>query len=194
MLNKTEKRVLDALEPIAVKHNIEIVTVEIIGSKKSPVVRIYIDTLASNMNATDNANAVNNIEAPVSEASENAHEEQQDTAELQKGSISFDELAASQAWISDELDVLDPFSGSYTLEVSSPGIDRPLRTPAHFNAYKGKIAVLKLKGRINSRSTLKGEISHANENEVVLRIDEQDISIPLANIKRAYLQGEISFK
>ena len=46
-----------------------------------------------------------------------------------EGGVSFDELSAAQAWINDLMDELDPFPGAYTLEVSSPGIDRPLRTP-----------------------------------------------------------------
>ncbi|MEG0323438.1 MAG: ribosome maturation factor RimP, partial [Raoultibacter sp.] len=42
--------------------------------------------------------------------------------------VSFDQLSSAQVWINDIMDRIDPFPGAYTLEVSSPGIDRPLRT------------------------------------------------------------------
>ena len=57
--------------------------------------------------------------------------------------VSFDELSSAQAWINDLMDELDPFPGAYTLEVSSPGIDRPLRTAEHFARFVGDTAVLK---------------------------------------------------
>lgn len=177
MLNRTEQKLLDALEPQAAKNGIEIVTIEIIGSKKSPTVRIYIDTAR---------------EAQDSEAETNA----------KNSTISFDELASSQAWISALLDEIDPFAGSYTLEVSSPGIDRPLRTAEHFNAHAGEEATIKLKGRINNKSTLRGEIVSAtagNSDEglaasVTLRTDNEDITIPLTEIKRANLKGKVEFR
>ena len=58
--------------------------------------------------------------------------------------VSFDELSSAQAWINDLMDELDPFPGAYTLEVSSPGIDRPLRTAEHFARFVGDTAVLHL--------------------------------------------------
>ena len=159
MLNRTEKKLLDSLEPTAVKNNIEIVTVEIIGSKKNPTVRVYIDV-----------------------------------ADSSKTSISFDELAASQSWISGVLDDIDPFAGSYTLEVSSPGIDRPLRTPEHFNRFAGDEVTVKLKGRINDKSTIRGEIVSANATDVVLRVDGEDIKVPFSEMKRANLKGKVEFR
>ena len=61
--------------------------------------------------------------------------------------VSFDELSSAQAWINAIMDELDPFPGAYMLEVSSPGIDRPLRTMEHFARYVGQPAVIKTQPR-----------------------------------------------
>ena len=99
MLSAKERRLLEALEPLATAHDVEIVTVEVVGSRKAPTIRVYLDC---------------------------------------DGGIGFDELAASQKWVNELMDELDPFPGAYTLEVSSPGIDRPLRTPEHFQRFAGE--------------------------------------------------------
>lgn len=61
-----------------------------------------------------------------------------------EGGLTLDVLAAANIWVSEVVEALDPFAGSYTLEVSSPGIDRPLRTLAHFEAAIGEEVVITL--------------------------------------------------
>ena len=192
MLNRTEKRLLDSLEPYAEKNGIEIVTIEIIGSKKNPTVRVYIDveeTASATKTASESCAQNDGRDEDTVEGVTN------DNATIApKTSISFDELAASQSWISGVLDDIDPFAGSYTLEVSSPGIDRPLRTPEHFNRFAGDEATVKLKGRINNKSTIRGEIVSANATDVVLRVDGEDINVPFSEMKRANLKGKVEFR
>ncbi len=120
MLTAKEKSLLSALEPRAASEGVEIVTLEIVGSKKAPTIRVYIDAA---------------------------------------GGISFDELARTQAWVGDVMDELDPFPGAYTLEVSSPGIDRPLRTPEHFARFAGETVTVKTTGPIDGRSSLPASFS-----------------------------------
>jgi ribosome maturation factor RimP len=57
---------------------------------------------------------------------------------LDKPELTLDDLAAANEWVGSLIDELNPFSGSYLLEVSSPGIDRPLRTLEHFARFAGE--------------------------------------------------------
>lgn len=154
MLTKKEEQLLGALEPLAATRGVEILTVEIVGSKKAPTIRVYVDT---------------------------------------ENGVSFDELASAQAWINQVMDRIDPFPGAYTLEVSSPGIDRPLRTPAHFLKFLGSEATIKTREAIDGKFSFTGEIKSVDDQAVVLVIEGKEISIPFGNMKRANLKGTIDF-
>lgn len=107
--------------------------------------------------------------------------------------VGFDELASAQAWINAIMDELDPFPGAYTLEVSSPGIDRPLRTLEHFARFAGQTAVVKISRPLDGRSSFSGAIVSAEGDEVVLDVDGEHVPIPFDGIKRARLKGAIDF-
>ncbi|MCL2528887.1 MAG: ribosome maturation factor RimP [Coriobacteriia bacterium] len=70
--------------------------------------------------------------------------------------LTIDGIAGANAWISEVVERLDPYKGSYTLEVSSPGIDRPLRTWRHFERAVGEEAVITLESAQDSRSNASG--------------------------------------
>lgn len=106
--------------------------------------------------------------------------------------VSFDELSSAQAWINDLMDELDPFPGAYTLEVSSPGIDRPLRTAEHFARFVGDTAVLKTQP-VDGRGSWTGVIASVEGDVVVLDVDGAEARIPMDTIKRAHLKGTIDF-
>lgn len=106
--------------------------------------------------------------------------------------VSFDELSSAQAWINDLMDELDPFPGAYTLEVSSPGIDRPLRTAEHFARFVGDTAVLKAQP-VDGRGSWTGAIASVEGDVVVLDVDGAEARIPMDTIKRAHLKGTIDF-
>ena len=103
-----------------------------------------------------------------------------------------DELSSAQAWINDLMDELDPFPGAYTLEVSSPGIDRPLRTAEHFARFVGDTAVLKTQP-VDGRGSWTGAIASVEGDVVVLDVDGAEARIPMDTIKRAHLKGTIDF-
>ena len=107
--------------------------------------------------------------------------------------VGFDELAAAQSWINEIMDEIDPFPGAYTLEVSSPGIDRPLRTPEHFQRFVGERAVVKTNGPVEGRSNFTGDIVSASDEAVVIDCDGTTYQIPFAQVKRANLKGTVSF-
>lgn len=110
-----------------------------------------------------------------------------------EGGVSFDELSAAQAWIGQMMDDIDPFPGAYTLEVSSPGIDRPLRTREHFARFAGSRAQLRTSAPLDGRSSFKGTLEGVEGDAVRISTEEGSFSISLADIKRANLIGEVHF-
>ncbi|WP_165246785.1 ribosome maturation factor RimP [Adlercreutzia sp. ZJ141] len=107
--------------------------------------------------------------------------------------VSFDVLSSAQAWINDIMDELDPFPGAYTLEVSSPGIDRPLRTREHFERFAGENVSVKTAGKIEGRSTFSGKLCGIDGDDVLVDVDGQRMRVPFNAIKRARIKGTINF-
>jgi ribosome maturation factor RimP len=87
--------------------------------------------------------------------------------------------------ISSLLDVEDPISGEYTLEVSSPGMDRPLYKLAHYAQSQGEIAFIKLRVAFEGRRNFKGLLKGVEADEVVLEIDGEDYLLPYELIDKA---------
>ncbi len=154
MLTAKERSLLEALEPRAEQEGVEIVTIEVVGAKKSPTIRVYIDT---------------------------------------PNGVSFDALASSQAWINEIVDEIDPFPGAYMLEVSSPGIDRPLRTLEHFERFAGETAVIKMASPVNGRANWTGKLEGVDGEDVLLLVDGQIERLAIGNMKRARVKGTVDF-
>jgi ribosome maturation factor RimP len=89
--------------------------------------------------------------------------------------------------VSELLDADDPFPGAYSLEVSSPGLDRVLRTPAHFAQFVGHRAKVELKAARAGRKRYTGVLRRANEESIDLDVDNFSVSIRLAEISKARL-------
>jgi ribosome maturation factor RimP len=82
--------------------------------------------------------------------------------------------------------VLRPYNDRYTVDVSSPGFERPLRKPAHFRQVVGRRVTL----RTPERKRLRGEVVSAGERAVTVRTDSEDIEIPYEQIVRGNLIDE----
>ena len=91
-------------------------------------------------------------------------------AERPDGTMTIDDCAALSRAISPVLDVEDPIPGSYTLEVSSPGIDRPLVRLEDFARWAGHIAKVELKAPMDGRRRFRGAIAATSGNAVRLRL------------------------
>lgn len=92
--------------------------------------------------------------------------------------------------ISALLDVEDPFVEAYTLEVSSPGLNRALFTAEHYGRYVGHKVKLRLKDLVNNRRNFTGMIQAVTDTTVTICVDEQDFTLDLANIDKANLVSE----
>ena len=93
--------------------------------------------------------------------------------------------------VSAMLDVEDPVSGQYALEVSSPGIERPLFTGAHFARFVGEMAKVMLAVPMDGRRKFKGLIVGADEQQVVLEVDGERYTLTVADIQRANLAPDV---
>lgn len=90
--------------------------------------------------------------------------------------------------VSAILDVEDPIAGSYELEVSSPGIDRPLVKPRDFERYAGFEAKVELETPINGRRRFRGRLLGFADAQVRMRLDGgDDVELPFSNLKDAKL-------
>ena len=101
--------------------------------------------------------------------------------------ITLDEVAANNAWIEALIEEADPFPGAYTLEVSSPGLDRPLRRPKDFLRFVGERAQVQTTAT-EGRRKYTGEIVGFEDGEALLSCDGEQVAIALDQIKSAKLK------
>ncbi|HKT31921.1 MAG TPA: ribosome maturation factor RimP [Gammaproteobacteria bacterium] len=104
--------------------------------------------------------------------------------------VTLDDCEKVSRQISAVLDVADPISGAYTLEVSSPGLDRPLRKPADFSVQSGKRARIELALPLNGRRRFSGTLRGLEDGEVLIEVDGALFRLPFAQIAKARLAPE----
>jgi len=83
------------------------------------------------------------------------------------------------------MDVEDPISGEYTLEVSSPGLDRPLYTLEQFKAYIGQRISIKLQHAFDGRRKFTGQLNGVEGEDVLLIVDNEEFLLPVDSIEKA---------
>jgi ribosome maturation factor RimP len=114
-------------------------------------------------------------------------------AERPDHTISIDDCAAASRALSPLLDAHDPMPGSYRLEISSPGIDRPLVRPEDFEAWAGYEAKVELNRPVDGRKRFRGRIEGFADGEARLEVDLEDgegprvLGFPVAMIAAAKL-------
>jgi ribosome maturation factor RimP len=116
--------------------------------------------------------------------------------ERQDGGVTLDDCSAVSREISDILDVEDFIADNFTLEVSSPGINRPLKKLADYERFKGKLIKVKTFELLedeagNKRKTFLGTLNGVEEGAIKMHLQEgQDASIPLEKVAKANLEFE----
>ncbi len=98
-------------------------------------------------------------------------------AEKPEGGIEVDDCAAISTEISAHMDVEDPIEDNYTLEVSSPGIDRPLTRLKDFDTWNGYVAKLETSELIDGRKRFKGNLAGVEGDEVLIEIEEGTVGL-----------------
>ena len=101
--------------------------------------------------------------------------------------VGIEDCEAVSREVSAQLDVEDPISGNYTLEVSSPGLDRPLFTPAHFSRFLGQSAKVVLKLPQDGRRRLQGGILEVAGDSITFDVDGDRFTVSADNVEKARL-------
>ncbi len=103
------------------------------------------------------------------------------------GGISLDECEAISRALSTVLDKKDPIKENYFLEVSSPGIERKLKTPEHFKKYSGETIDLSFYKPFNGQKQITATLVDYEDDKIKIDYEESCIEIPLSDISVAKL-------
>lgn len=105
-----------------------------------------------------------------------------------EGGVSIDDCSRISQEIGRSLDVEDFILTPYTLEVSSPGLTRPLKSEKDFIKYRNYLIKVKTFDPIGNRRRFKGKLLGISENRIGIEVDGGVIHIPIANVARANLE------
>jgi ribosome maturation factor RimP len=149
-----KKKITAMADSAAGQYGVEVFDVEVAGSLRKPIVRVFID---------------------------------------KREGVSLDDCEKFSRALSAMMDVEDPIQIPYVLEVSSPGLDRPLRGLKDFESNVGKLARVVTKERIRNQNFFVGRITEVKDSIITLIMnDKTEISIPFEEVSKARL--EIEFK
>jgi len=149
-----EEKITEFAESLTGQHGVVLFDVEVAGSIRRPLVRIYID---------------------------------------REGGVTLDECERFSRSLSALLDVEDPIPSSYVIEVSSPGLDRKLKKPKHYEQSIGRLARLVLKNCPEKQdNVLTGRIKGVQGDSVMIGLeDDEEVLVPFDTISKARLEIEI---
>ena len=178
-------RLIALIEPLLTGLGYELVELEYVSGRGSALLRIYIDRSAAN----DDNKTAEEANASVTLDAEGRIVEGQSEGLTESG-IGIDDCERVSREVSALLDVEDPIPSSYTLEVSSPGSDRVLRTRAHFGRFAGSRVFVELKVPREGRKRYTGLLAAVSDAGVELEVDRQRVSVPFDEIEKARLAPE----
>ncbi len=103
------------------------------------------------------------------------------------GGVVLEDCERVSRQVSSVLDVEDPIQSEYTLEVSSPGMDRPLYTLEQFARYSGELVSLRLSVPYEGRRKFKGQLVGVEGEDVVIRLEGHEYLFPVDSIDKAHV-------
>jgi ribosome maturation factor RimP len=108
-------------------------------------------------------------------------------AERDDGSLNIDDCEEISKTVSALFDVNELMDGAFTLEVSSPGLDRPLTKPHHFERYQGELARIELEQAVDNRKRFTGIIKGLKDGHIILNSEDGELALPFADLAKARL-------
>lgn len=99
--------------------------------------------------------------------------------------VTVDDCGLVSRQVSAIMDVEDPISNAYMLEVSSPGMDRPLFKPEQYKAYEGEEVQLRTSVPVMGRKRFKGQMTAVTEDSIAVEVDGEEYEVPFALIDKA---------
>lgn len=162
--NPLHQRLITIIEPVLQAAGFELVDVRFLLEQGGWVLRVQVDV-------------------PLSEVT--------DLSEVPSDRVDLEDCENLSRELSAVLDVEDPIPQAYHLEISSPGIDRPLRTPAHFAHFAGSEAKIQLAVPLHleagERKNFKGVLKGVIDDKVEIVCDGHAFQLPIADIEQAKL-------
>jgi ribosome maturation factor RimP len=108
-----------------------------------------------------------------------------DTPAGQESGVSLDTIALATRLIGREFDHADPVPGRYTLEITSPGLERPLRKPAHFARELGKEVAVRLVAAIDGHRRVQGVLVRSDAVTATVALEAGEFTFPIDQVERA---------
>jgi ribosome maturation factor RimP len=172
-------RLIALIEPLLTGMGYELVELEYVPARNSALLRIYIDrpTQTEEKNVTVALDSEDRIAAG-------------DESSLRESGIGIEDCERVSREVSALLDVEDPIPTAYTLEVSSPGSDRVLRTRKHFDRFTGSRVHVELKAPRDGRRRYTGVLRSVSDAGIELEVDRQPVAVPFDEIEKARLAPE----
>jgi len=136
----------------AEQHAVDIVDIELAGSSRKPLIRVFID---------------------------------------KESGVTLEDCAVFSRALSALLDVEDPIPSAYVLEVSSPGLDRPLRKMKDFERSVGKLVRIITREMIEKQNIFRGRITRVEGDTITLFYNDKEIDIPFDQVSKARLEIEL---
>ena len=99
--------------------------------------------------------------------------------------VTIDDCERVSRQVSAIFDVEEPIAGEYTLEVSSPGIDRLLFTPQQFQRYRGEEVSVRMRTPVDGRRKFKGTLTDVVDDIIHIQVDGSDFELPHGDIEKA---------
>jgi ribosome maturation factor RimP len=108
-----------------------------------------------------------------------------------EAAITLDDCERVSRAVSELLDAEDPVPGQYTLEVSSPGLERPLRTARQFAQFVGETVFVETVQPIEGRRRFKGRLTAAGRDTIEVDVDGRRWALPVSGIRKAHLAPDV---
>lgn len=109
-----------------------------------------------------------------------------------EGGITLEDCAQVSRQVAAVLDVEDPIPGDYDLEVSSPGLDRKLVKPVHFDRFSGCEVKIRLRRMLGDRRKFRGTLLRRDGSDLVIEVDGDAMTVPMDEIEVARLVPDLS--
>ena len=171
-MSAKKKLLEDLVRPVVEGLGYELWGMEHLAQGKHSLLRIYIESQST----------------PLHEVAEDVVLSEQGEVEntsVSEGGIALEDCEKVSRQLGAILDVEDPISGDYTLEVSSPGMDRLLYKLPHYERFKGYHAAIKLRMPYEGRRKFNGIISGVEGHDVVIQVDQEEFLFPIEAIEKA---------
>jgi ribosome maturation factor RimP len=106
--------------------------------------------------------------------------------------VTVDDCSKVSRQLSAMLDVEDPIQGQYTLEISSPGLDRPLFEINHYRKYIGRQVKVRLYSPLDGRRNFVGVLLRVEETDIALLVEQNEVILTFSNIEKAKLIPDLA--